>query len=234
MRTSAKLYFARLSASIGVFLALVDFGGSAAAQSYKATKFSAPPPESLSTAVREALSSEAIRVVGPEGLLCELWLRKSLPVRARVTPTLGVAYGQLAEGTLVGAIRFPSDTTDYRKQQVKVGVYTLRYALHPVDGNHMGVAPQRDFLLLGPAADPNPRTVTPEQVLFLSRKVSGTGHPSVWSLVPAEGSGAEPTLVHWDDEDLWVLEFHVQAQAEEGASSTLRLALVVMGHAREA
>lgn len=234
MRISTTISSGRVIALLGVFFAAVCFAGPVAAQSYKVSKFNAPPPESLSEAVREALSNEAIRVVGPEGPLCELWLRKLLPVRTGATPTLGVAYTQLAEGTLVGAMRFPADTTDYRKQQVTAGVYTLRFALHPVDGNHMGVSPYRDFLLLGPAADPNPRTVTPEHVLFLSRKVSGTGHPSIWSLVPAEGSGAEASLTHWDDEDLWVLEFEVPTQANEGPPSTLRLALVVVGHAREA
>src|SRR5205807_123366 len=74
-----------------------------------------------------------------------------------------------------------------RKQLIKPGVYTLRYALLPDNGNHMGVAPQRDFLLASPATDDqDAATVTIDQTLALSRKATGSNHPSVWSLGPPE------------------------------------------------
>ncbi|MFQ5928023.1 MAG: hypothetical protein ACE5MH_11395, partial [Terriglobia bacterium] len=150
----------------------------AAAQTYKVETFSAPPPSQLAPALRATLASEAIRVVGPEGPFCELWLRKAVPAKATATPELGILYGQLADGSLVGAIRFLSKVKDYRNQQVKPGVYTLRYVVHPVDGNHMGVAPQRDFLLLAPAAaDAKPAPPSPLELLARSRETSGTGHP---------------------------------------------------------
>jgi len=220
----------------GVLLAAFFLGGTAAAQTYKAETFSSAAPQELSAAVRETLADQAIRVVGPNGLLCEIWLRKIVPARAGASQELGIAYGQLEEGTLMGAIRFLSDGKDYRRQPVKPGVYTLRYALHPVDGNHMGVSPYRDFLLLSPAAaDPNPAPLAMKDLIAQSRKASGTGHPSVWSLIPTEGaSGSPPSLAHKEDEDHWVLSFRVELQAGTASPSTQVMSLVVVGSTSEA
>ena len=96
--------------------------------------------------MRAVLSDQELRVSGPSGLICEVWFRKTVPAKAP-GQDLGVAYPQLDEGTLVAAVKFASTLKDYRKQEIKAGVYTLRYALSPVNGNHQGVAPQRDFLL---------------------------------------------------------------------------------------
>ena len=227
-----------LKASCGcrALFALLLLAAVAAAQSYKVQTQGTPPPEELAPAIRESLAHETIRVVGPEGLLCEIWLRKTVPARAVGKQELGVAYGQLAEGTLVGVVRFIPIATDYRRQRIKPGVYTLRYALQPVDGNHMGVSPYRDFLLLAPAAaDLSPAPVIQAELLNLSRQASGTGHPSVWSLTAAEGNHSTlPALAHKEEEDHWILYFRVVLQPENASPSGLVMALVVVGHAPEA
>jgi hypothetical protein len=211
--------------------------GNAAAQTYKVETVSAAAPQELAPAVREVLSGDALRVVGPNGPLCEIWLRKVVPGQARATQELGITYGQLAEGTLVGAIRFPAEVKDYRRQRVNPGVYTLRYALLPVDGNHLGVAPQRDFLLAAPAAaDQAPTNLTRDPTIALGRKTTGTNHPSVWSMAAVEGESASlPVMTHQEDSDLWVLEFRVQVQSGKNAApSAVSMALVVAGYAPEA
>ena len=221
-----------LAILLAIFLLLLP--SRVAAAEYKLEKGGAPPDE-LAPVVREALAGEGLRIVGPEGALCEVWFRKLVPMRAGAAQELGIAYPQFAEGTLLGAVRFLTETKDYRRQGVKPGMYTLRYALHPVDGNHLGVAPQRDFLLLVPAAaDASPANITYNNLLALSRKASGTNHPSVWSLEPAAGETAEPKLWHKEEEDHWVLEFPARMQAEGGAAQTRTLGLVVVGSAPEA
>jgi len=223
----------RLVLVIVVVVGLAASAGAAPAK-YRVEKAGAPPEE-LAPAVRETLAAEGVRVVGPEGPLCEIWLRKAVPSRSNAGMELGIAYPQLAEGTLVGAVRFLSETKDFRGLSVKPGVYTMRYALHPTDGNHMGVAAQRDFLLLAPAAaDANPAGITYNEAVALSRKASGTNHPSVWSLEPASEEVAEPKLWHKEEEDHWVLELPVQMQAEGRAATTHTVALVVVGSAPEA
>src|SRR5260370_37835095 len=164
----------------------------ARAQNFKAAKVPSRPPQDLSAAVRDVLASEALRVIGPNGLQCDLWLRQAVPVAAGAKQDQEIAFWQIAEGTLIGAIRFPDNILDYRGQPIRAGVYTLRYALIPEDGNHLGVAPpQRDFLLLGPAADDtSPNSITRDETLDMSRKVTRTRHPTVWSLVPAQAYAA--------------------------------------------
>ncbi|HYL09208.1 MAG TPA: hypothetical protein VEU31_00600, partial [Candidatus Acidoferrales bacterium] len=132
-----------LCAALAALCAMTPRQSAGAVGAYTAERFSAAPPPEVSAAVREALSNDGIRVQGPDGPLCEIWLRKAIPVNASPSNELGVAFGEFAEGTLAAVVRFPAEVIDYRKQRVKAGVYTLRYALNPVNGNHQGVAPQR-------------------------------------------------------------------------------------------
>ncbi len=209
---------------------------SVSAQAYKAEVLSEAPPTELSGSVREALSPTVIRVSGPGGVICDIWLRKAVPGKANVLQSLGAVYPQLAEGTLVAVIRFPNAAKDYRKQPIKAGVYTLRYLLLPEDGNHMGVAAQRDFVLASPAeSDGDSTTTSIEQTIALSRKSTGSKHPSVWSLGPAEDHPQSlPSVFHLQDGDLWLVEFGLPLQTGTGDVSVLSMALVVVGSAPEA
>lgn len=230
MRRSSSI---RWSVNVAALVLLV--AGVASAQSYKVEKIAAAPPQELAPAVREALAGEALRVVGPQGTLCEFWLRKVMSAQANPSQEVDVTLGQLAEGTLLGAVRFPADVKDYRSQRIKAGVYTLRYALIPTDGNHYGVAPQRDFLLASPAsADQSADTVSRDATLALSRKATGTNHASVWSLAALDSPPASlPAMAHQEDGDMWLLEF--RAPVQSGSSvSRVAMALVVVGHAPEA
>ncbi len=217
----------------GVFLILPT----AATPSYRAETFAAPPPAEVSAAMRGVLSENAIRIVSEKGPLCEVWVVRTVPMQANPSPQLGVILPELAEGTLIGVVRFQAEGEDYRRQSVPPGVYTMRYALHPVDGNHQGVAPQRDFLLLVPAAaDGDPGQMPLAELYAQSQKASGTTHPSVWSLVPAETAGAVtlPAVTHHAEEDLWIVTFAVSGQVEGAASRPLLISLVFAGHAPEA
>ena len=204
----------------------------AAAQTYKLEKAAAPPPPALSAAVRDTLQPEVLRVMGPRGLLCEVWLRKTLPAAAAPTDEPDVKMVRLAEGTLVGAMHLPGDTRDFRQQIIHAGVYTLRYIWQPPTADHLGVAEQRDFLLVAPAAiDANPAAVSHDDTIALSLKVTNTKHPSVWSLFQlAAGAGALPAVVRNEDNDTWMLGFQATL---EGGGNPLRMGLVVVGHAPE-
>lgn len=212
--------------------AAVIFGLSAfpaLAAEYKLEK-AGDAPEELAPAIREALSPEGWRVTGPDGPFCEVWLRKVIPAKSNAPDHLGVAFTQLTEGTLLGAIRFHATATDYRRVKVKPGVYTMRYMIHPMDGNHLGVAPQRDFIILGQAAgDTNLVAVTGNDLLGLGREASGISHPTVWRL-DATDSGP-PSLIHMEEEDHWVLRFEVTLQPEGGAPAKKGMGIVVSGSA---
>jgi hypothetical protein len=208
--------------------ALLAFASSAAAQNYSATVASEAPPSALSAAVRSSLDAQAIQVKGPQGVLCEIWLRKNIPSVPSPGMQLGVAYSQLAPGTLVGAIRFPAQAVDFRDQNIKPGVYTLRYELSPVDGNHQGVAPQRDFLLLGPAAaDTSTATLSFNDLVKLSRQTTGTGHPSVWSLTPSDSAPAQlPAVAPQDSDNGTIQVLYFKADLRAGKPTTIGLVVV--------
>ena len=229
----------RIANILGIFsfiLGGLALAPGAIAQDYKVETFDAAPPVELAPAVREALGNSAVRVVGPKGPLCEIWLRKAVPARAKAEQKLGVAYGQFEEGTLFGVVRFLLEERDYRKQLVKPGIYTLRYALNPVDGNHMGVSPIRDFILLLPAADDtSPAVLTRDDTIKMSKKAIGLNHPSVWSVsAPPDENAKMPAVSRLEEEDAWVLYFRMQIQPEGGAATPLAMGLIIFGHAPEA
>lgn len=211
-------------------VALLCFSSAAAAQDYKAAAGTVPVPPEISAPVRALLSPTSISVTGPSGPLCEIWLRAAIPAAAQASSALGVTYGQLVDGSIVGAIHFDAAVKDFRNQTVQPGTYVLRYALQPVDGNHQGVSDYRDFLLLTPAAaDTAAANLADNDLYILSRKASGAGHPSVWSLVPADGAPASlPGIVHDTSNDFWVL----YVNAAVGSSPT-KLGLVIEGHAEQ-
>lgn len=180
-------------------------------------EFEARPPASLPDAARRA-----VRVLENGKVLAEVWVRPDLtrPEAAKVVSEAN--FAALGEGTLVAVARFPSGWSDYRGQRIGAGAYALRYALLPVDGNHVGTADFRDFLLLVPASeDPGPETVTaPEHLLGLSRKASGRAHPAVLALLPPEA------------EDLPALSTRAGGTTVLGvAAGAFRIGLVLMGRA---
>lgn len=219
--------------SLIAFCLALFCGVGLSAQGYTVAVANDAPPQALSAAVRDTLSPQALKVSGPGGNICEIWLRKSVPGVAGAQQ-LGVNYPQLQEGTLVAAIQFSADIKDYRRQVVHAGVYTLRYALSPVNGNHQGVAPQRDFLLASPAAvDQDPATITAPQTIDLSKKSTSTNHASVWLLAQGEGAAtAAAAITHDSDNDFWIAQFGIPIAAG-GAAAPIRMGLVVVGFGPE-
>ena len=103
------------------------------------------------------------------------------------------------------SIRFTSNGMDRRGFSVKPGVYTLRYGLYPVNGDHQGVAPQRDFLILVRAADDQDLSVSfPfDKLMELARRASGTPHPLTLSLWKDTAAPSTPITKQGDSD--WVL-----------------------------
>jgi hypothetical protein len=142
----------------------------------------------------------------------------------------GVAYPQVAESALVAVIHFPQAAADYRGHRIPAGFYTLRYAIMPNDGNHLGAAPNRDFLLVIPAAsDTDPGTIfKPEALVTMSARTTGTKHPSPLSLAQTDSRLSNPTVFK-DDQDHWIFSTTTKLNSGE----KLPFALVVKGTAEQ-
>jgi hypothetical protein len=176
---------------------------SALAQDYKLEPVATAAP-GLPAAYASVIQTQGFRVNGASGPWCEVWLAKSLPLGAKPDDA-AISFG-IAQGTLLGVIRFPGKGADRRGQVIPAGVYTLRYSLFPVDGAHSGVAPQRDFALLTPlASDPDPAAKPAfDDLVKMSGKASGTPHPAVLSLETPPTGATAPGVVKEGEHD-WTL-----------------------------
>lgn len=177
--------------------------------------------------VRRGLEAKGYRLTldNPKSC-CEIWLRKGVAAQANKSTEL--VYPQFAESTLLGVIHFPQAAADFRGDPIPAGFYTMRYELLPNDGNHLGVAPNRDFVLLIPAqsdSDPN-ATYKFQELVKMSAKAAGTKHPSPLSLSPADKA---PGSVARDDQDHWIFSASLKLLSGED----LPLALIVKGTAQQ-
>ncbi len=148
----------------------------------------------LPEAVKQAVEAKGYRVPLQSGT-ADFWFAKSLITTKK--EAAGALYPELSEGEFIGIVNFAQAFTDFRGQSVPAGVYTLRYQLLPQDGNHLGVAPNPDFLLAIPAAsDANPEQPYPyKKLIALSSKSTGGSHPAV---VAMETAGEPGTVTKTD------------------------------------
>lgn len=217
-----------LRAVLGLVFTLLIVPASAFADSGKVEATGACSEQGASESVRKALESKGSRVTLPDGTVaCEIWLRNALPAGKTEAP--GAMYKSLGESALIGVITFAKAASDFRGQSIKPGAYTLRYALHPADGNHLGISPIRDFLVLIPVTlDQNPDAQYKfEELVKMSAKASGTNHPAVISLVLPEGKPA-PSLV---ENEHGHLIFTSKIKSQSGAD--VPIAFVVKGVAEQ-
>ena len=185
-----------------LLLATLVFG-----QSYKVETGAAPAAGQLPQPLQDALQPEGAKVVSDQGAaLLEFWARKALPASSSPTTSSDVLFGGLTAGEFVGVVQFSSPGADFRGQAIKPGFYTLRYALIPQDGNHMGANPTRDAFVLCPAAaDTNLGAALGfDDLVKLGRQASGTPHPAF--LVGAPLNGSTFPAVAKDDQGHWNLQ----------------------------
>lgn len=181
----------------------------------------------VADAMRATLQPQGLRVAGDSGVLCEVWMRKTIPQKSGAS---GASYGSVANGTFVGVVTYTGKGGDYRGQVIKPGTYTLRLQTIPSDGNHLGVAPFPEFFLLAPAsADKNPAPISYEDLIKLSKQASGTNHPHPLNLAQPTGGG-NPSFKQ--DGAHWALEAKTKAQpAGGGAEVDFPFAVVLIGKA---
>jgi hypothetical protein len=167
-------------------------------------------PSDLAPAMATVLQQPGTRILNPDGSpVCEVWVRNAAP-EAEKSFEPEVAFPTIPHGALLGAIRFANAGSDRIGQPLKPGVYTLRYSMYPIDGAHQGVAPQRDFLLLTPAADDRDPAALPTygELVKMSQSASGTPHPAVLSIAPPLDGAPVPGVVK-EGEDDWMFNVKI-------------------------
>ena len=154
---------------------------------------------SISNPIKGEVEEKGSRIIADDGkIIAELWPAKK--VEAVGKEVMGANFGNITEGSLLGVIHFPTNTSDYRGQAVNAGYYTMRYALILENGAHLGVSPTRDFVLLcAPSDDKDPKALPQPELIKLSMKASGSGHVSPWSIVPTTAKEGLPKAVKTEE-----------------------------------
>ncbi len=227
MRFHRVLFLAALLAPLAV---------QAQSKSFKIEPLKAAPPEAISAEIRAQLNPEGYRITTQDGkAFFEIWLRKSVPAKTKPAgPEAAVQFPFLSEGELLGAVRYAQEGFDYRDQSILPGVYTLRYGLQPINGDHLGVSPYRDFALLLPAAKDKTVASPDEKALErTSADAAGTNHPAVLLLwLVSEAPKTMPTMIHDREKETWgsILPFPLKV-GDASAVTPYPIQLVVVGSA---
>jgi len=205
-----------------------------AQESLKVEALKQTPPSSIAPEVQSALSGQGFRIQDGQGRnFAEVWLRKAIPSSEKPSgPKGAVQFPFLADGELLGVLQFATEGHDYRDQPIAKGIYTMRFGLQPVNGDHLGVSTFRDYVLLLPAAkDKSLALPTRKQLEERSAESAGTSHPASFLMLMAPpGAKPEATVVHDAEKNTWSvvlpLSLQVKGQAEPIIYS---IQLVVVG-----
>jgi hypothetical protein len=200
---------------------------------YSIKEATTAPPGALDKGISSILREGSVQFLDESGAVqAELWFVKELAAKA--TPEQvknGLTYREVPETSVLGVIEFKKQGSDYRKQKIKPGVYTLRLAYQPQDGDHMGTAPYPEFALLLAAQDDKKPALIEEvkEMHDLSTKATGTSHPGVFLLFQAKDPGATPRLQKADNPAVhWLLTYRQPVNAN-GQKTFLVFALTLIG-----
>jgi hypothetical protein len=150
------------------------------------------PPKELEAAIASKLQRQAVQLLDGDRPVYEFWFAGDLPLTDKPA-SAAKALDVLKPATLLGAVAVPKALRDYRDDELAAGVYTMRFALQPQDGNHLGSAEFLYFAVLVPAKlDPKPDGIADYKALVkASSKETATDHPVILSLRPAASSDGQ-------------------------------------------
>jgi hypothetical protein len=214
---------------LGLAIGLCGACGAALAADYRVEATKDTPPAELAPDVVAQISPTGYKVFqGEKRVVCEIWLAKKWATKSDGQAAENILY-PFQIGSLMGVLRFPRKGADFRGQDIAAGVYTLRYADQPVDGNHVGTFATRDFLLMVPAAaDQSPATI-PEMDLFkASAQSAESTHPAIMPLVKSDATDA-PAMRHIEENDWWA----VRLSGQDAQNKKRALEAIVAGKAAE-
>ncbi len=208
---------------------LTLLSGVAAADDYQVEPFEGAPPEGLAEDIAGAIGASGYKVLDGDKVVCEIWPAKQWEVVDGFTPSLTVLY-PFEPGSLVGVLRFPSKNTDFRDQDIGRGLYTLRYANQPQDGNHIGTFDTRDFLVMVPAdEDTSTEPIGDDDLFPKSAESAGSSHPAIMPLLKVAADAEVPAMRFLEEPEWWTVRFGNKTSA----GNDLVIELIVVGHSLE-
>ncbi len=204
------------------------------AQEFKVEALKEGPPASVAPEIGATLQPGGFRVLDDQGQpFAEVWFRKSIPANAKPAGAKGVIqFPFLEESELLGVVNLHGEAHDYRDQTIAKGVYTMRYGLQPVNGDHLGVSPFRDYVLLLPSAKDKALAVLPrKQLETQSSESAGSSHPAIFFMLAVPPSGpSAPSMIHDEEKNTWrvVVPLELAVKGEE-KPVTLPVSIILVG-----
>lgn len=176
-----------------VFLAAAVVGS---AGEYSVKTIEKAAPSEVSEPIRKLLQGSAMQVLDKDKPVYEFWFVQELPLKSK--PDASDPLKVVRETGVLGAVMVHREQRDYKDKEVYPGVYTMRLALMPQDGDHLGTALHPYFAALVPAkADPSPEAFSnARSMIKASGKNTATGHPVVLSLRPSSGTKGETPAIN--------------------------------------
>lgn len=176
-------------------------------------------PDALKKQLREA----SFQITDKQNkLVCEIWFRKAIEVKE--LPSEDAAdgmtnYTMFSEGAFLGVIRFKQKSTNCRGNTIFPGIYTIRYMIMPEDGDHIGVAPYKDFVMLLPAfVDKGEPTM--ERELIIATALKASEHPHNLALMPVEKNLEKMPVFKIDESNNLVLYMQLAKLQVAGTDKT--------------
>lgn len=192
-----------------------------------------PDATEIAPQLAESMSDKGYRVKKGSRTVAEIWYRKEWKLDPAFEKSSERLYPFEPE-QLIGVLHFPRRGSDFREQTISSGWYTLRFALLPVDGNHEGTSPTRDFLLLVEASqDAADKQWQVDDLNRASSEAAGSTHPATLCLQDAKETGELPSMRHDDFNDWWILRAAGKGITAEKQAKEFPIELVVAGHAFE-
>ena len=150
------------------------------------------PPKEFDASIRAKLQSKAIQLLDGEKPVYEFWFGTELPLSAKPA-SAAKALDALMPATLLGAVAVARDQRDYRDDELHTGVYTMRFALQPQDGNHLGTSEFNYFAVLTSVKIDNKLDGIADYKTLVkaSSKETSTDHPVILSLRPASSDASD-------------------------------------------
>src|SRR5258708_39826557 len=116
------------------------------------TKHSESVPLEIAAPVAATLAPGGVRAAVGANTLTFWWVKQLAAAAEASASTPAPGWSNVAEGTLVGAVKVEKDFRDIRGRVIKAGTHTLRYGTQPANRDHLGVSPFRPVLLAPPPA----------------------------------------------------------------------------------
>lgn len=154
------------------------------------------PPAELDASIRATLQAKAVQLLDGDAPAIEFWFRTEVPLTAEPA-SAEKALDALRQATLLGAVAVRSARRDYKNNALGTGIHTMRFALQPQDGDHLGTSDFNYFLVLVPVKlDPKLEGIADYKALVkASSQETSTEHPVILSLRPVDtASGELPAL----------------------------------------